>query len=307
MRHDVVDVRTLGKNVDRCRFSSLPESDPVSLFEPERLPWMALTSRHFTEPSTRQKKNSGTASLRGPVGPGFRADLTQLGAAKTPSATMKLVQPHPITPAAMPNLNHTPRIIPVLDVMGGAVVHAVGGERTNYWPVKSRLTDSTRPLDVARALLAASGATELYVADLDAIRWGVGAEGVGESLAELDCKLLIDQGGLGARPAAPNVREIYALECRLDAAKYIRHARTERAIFSIELRDGRLVDGWQDWGAAVPHRRDGGGSSGLRPRLPGVRRPRPGPGRAGRARERKPYSVRSATSFLTWSSSPAAA
>jgi phosphoribosylformimino-5-aminoimidazole carboxamide ribotide isomerase len=149
-------------------------------------------------------------------------------------------------------MTSNPRIIPVLDVMGGEVVHAVGGDRTSYWPVKSRLTDSTRPLDVARALLAASGANELYVADLDAIRWGIGDEGVGELLEELDCRLLIDQGGLGAQPPAPNVREIYALECRLGAEKYIRHARTKGAIFSIELRDGRMVNGWQDWGVQSP-------------------------------------------------------
>ena len=153
----------------------------------------------------------------------------------------------------MPSLNHTPRIIPVLDVMGGEVVHAVGGERTNYWPVKSRLTDSTRPLDVARALLAASGATELYVADLDAIRWGVGAEGVNDVLAKLDCQLLIDQGGLGSQPPAPNVREIYALECRLGAGKvHLAMPGPRGAIFSIELRDGRMVDGWQDWGVKSP-------------------------------------------------------
>jgi phosphoribosylformimino-5-aminoimidazole carboxamide ribotide isomerase len=160
---------------------------------------------------------------------------------------MKLVQTQQKTPAVMPNLNLTPRIIPVLDVMGGAVVHAVGGDRTNYWPVKSRLTDSTRPLDVARALLAASGARELYVADLDAIRWGT-EQGVVAMVSGIDCELLVDQGGIGALPPAANVREIHALECHLGMESYRRHARTPGAIFSIELRDGLLVDGWQDWG-----------------------------------------------------------
>jgi phosphoribosylformimino-5-aminoimidazole carboxamide ribotide isomerase len=146
----------------------------------------------------------------------------------------------------------SPRIIPVIDVIGGEVVHAVGGDRGRYWPLRSRLTDSTRPIDVARALLAATGARELYVADLDAIRWGVETQGVAAMLAGLECDLLIDQGGIGAHPAPANVREVYALECRMDAAKYRRHARTTGAIFSIELRDGRLVDGWQDWGLTSP-------------------------------------------------------
>lgn len=62
-----------------------------------------------------------------------------------------------------------PRIIPVLDVMGGRVVRAVGGRRSEYRPVVSRLTDSTDPVEVARALLELTGSDELYVADLDAI------------------------------------------------------------------------------------------------------------------------------------------
>jgi phosphoribosylformimino-5-aminoimidazole carboxamide ribotide isomerase len=148
----------------------------------------------------------------------------------------------------MPPHSTSPRIIPVLDVMGGVVVHAVGGERDRYRPVKSRLTDSTRPLDVARALLAASGATELYVADLDAIRWGIPDAGVDELLAGIGVKVLIDRGGLGSNPLPPNIRAIDSLECRLPPESYRRHALTPGAVFSVELRNGRLVEGWQDWG-----------------------------------------------------------
>ncbi len=146
----------------------------------------------------------------------------------------------------------TPRLIPVIDVMGGEMVHAVGGERANYRLLKSRLTGSTRPVDVARALLAASGSNELYVADLDAIRGGTGGQDLREMLLGVECRLLIDQGGIESRPLAPNVREIYALECRLGAERYRRHAQTGGAIFSIELRGGRMVDGWQDWGVESP-------------------------------------------------------
>jgi phosphoribosylformimino-5-aminoimidazole carboxamide ribotide isomerase len=62
------------------------------------------------------------------------------------------------------------RIIPVIDVMGGQVVRAVGGRRSEYRPIRSLLTDSSDPVAVARALTKASGASELYLADLDAIR-----------------------------------------------------------------------------------------------------------------------------------------
>src|SRR4051794_38219838 len=62
------------------------------------------------------------------------------------------------------------RIIPVLDVMGGQVVRAIGGRRDEYRPLVSPLCGSSEPVAVASALLATTGATELYVADLDAIR-----------------------------------------------------------------------------------------------------------------------------------------
>jgi phosphoribosylformimino-5-aminoimidazole carboxamide ribotide isomerase len=61
------------------------------------------------------------------------------------------------------------RLIPVIDVMGGRVVRAVGGRRSEYKPLVSRLTASTEPAEVARKLLDVTGARELYVADLDAI------------------------------------------------------------------------------------------------------------------------------------------
>jgi phosphoribosylformimino-5-aminoimidazole carboxamide ribotide isomerase len=63
------------------------------------------------------------------------------------------------------------KIIPVLDVLGGVVVHGVRGRRKEYQPLKSVLTASTDPVDVA-ATLKALGFDELYVADLDAITGG---------------------------------------------------------------------------------------------------------------------------------------
>ena len=61
------------------------------------------------------------------------------------------------------------RVIPVLDLLDGHVVRAVRGDRANYRPVQSSLCATSEPLAVARALLAASGADTLYVADLGAI------------------------------------------------------------------------------------------------------------------------------------------
>ena len=61
------------------------------------------------------------------------------------------------------------RIIPVLDILNGQVVHGIKGERNKYAPIQSKLTSSTNPLDVAFAFKSLFPIDELYIADLDAI------------------------------------------------------------------------------------------------------------------------------------------
>ena len=60
-------------------------------------------------------------------------------------------------------------IIPVIDLKGGHVVHARGGLRDSYEPIRSSLVDGSEPLDVVRALCELHPFKTLYVADLDAI------------------------------------------------------------------------------------------------------------------------------------------
>ena len=60
-------------------------------------------------------------------------------------------------------------VVPVIDLMGGQVVHARRGDRSNYRPLESALTRSSDPLEVVRALLAAAPFPAIYAADLDAI------------------------------------------------------------------------------------------------------------------------------------------
>jgi len=60
-------------------------------------------------------------------------------------------------------------IVPVIDLMGGQVVHAQRGDRSSYRPLRSALVASSDPLDVVGALLAAAPFPAVYAADLDAI------------------------------------------------------------------------------------------------------------------------------------------
>jgi phosphoribosylformimino-5-aminoimidazole carboxamide ribotide isomerase len=61
------------------------------------------------------------------------------------------------------------QIVPVIDLMGGVVVHARRGDRSNYRPLQSALTPSSEPLEVIAALLGAAPFCAIYAADLDAI------------------------------------------------------------------------------------------------------------------------------------------
>ncbi|OIR17703.1 1-(5-phosphoribosyl)-5-[(5-phosphoribosylamino)methylideneamino] imidazole-4-carboxamide isomerase [mine drainage metagenome] len=61
------------------------------------------------------------------------------------------------------------KIIPVIDLMHGVVVHAQLGMREHYQPIQSQLCRSSAPLDVVRTLLELYPFQCLYIADLDAI------------------------------------------------------------------------------------------------------------------------------------------
>src|SRR6266849_2167487 len=86
------------------------------------------------------------------------------------------------------------RIVPVLDLMAGQVVHGVGGRRHEYRPVVSRLTASCRPVDVAEAFRAHFGWSALYLADLDAIAGAPQDLGTCAALRKHGFRLWVDAG-----------------------------------------------------------------------------------------------------------------
>lgn len=62
------------------------------------------------------------------------------------------------------------RVVPVLDLRRGQVVHGVGGVRDRYQPIHSKLVSGAQPAGVARAMRPFATGGALYVADLDAIQ-----------------------------------------------------------------------------------------------------------------------------------------
>lgn len=146
-------------------------------------------------------------------------------------------------------------VVPVLDLRTGQVVHAVAGRRDQYAPVRSTLVHSAEPAAVARALVEQLGAGTLYVADLDAIlerkaQWDCWSE-----IARSHARLWIDAGIRSAEQAEAFQQS--AAERSLDVAQWIvglesleepaelartcRRLGAERATFSLDMKQGKLL------------------------------------------------------------------
>src|ERR1700727_831955 len=97
------------------------------------------------------------------------------------------------------------QIVPVIDLRGGAVVHARRGQRANYAPLQSPLVAGSEPVTVARALCAACRTRNLYVADLDAIAGGPVDESILLSLTAV-ADPWVDAGATAADQAAALAR-----------------------------------------------------------------------------------------------------
>ncbi|MGN6571992.1 MAG: HisA/HisF-related TIM barrel protein [Pseudolabrys sp.] len=95
------------------------------------------------------------------------------------------------------------KVIPVIDLKGGTVVHARRGDRNNYRPIVTPLAAGSAPADVVDGLLSLHPFQALYIADLDAIGGGAGND---DAIAALKSRfpqlsLWVDSG-IGSLSAA---------------------------------------------------------------------------------------------------------
>jgi phosphoribosylformimino-5-aminoimidazole carboxamide ribotide isomerase len=145
-------------------------------------------------------------------------------------------------------------VIPVIDLMGGVVVRAVGGDRRRYTPIESPLAAADRPLEMARALVQRTGGQQLYVADLDAIGGAVPAWQLYCELLAAQVELWLDIGLTNAVQAdelgrfqegGQSIhRVVAALETLPDfrtLGDMVSVLGAERLVFSLDLRHGRSM------------------------------------------------------------------
>jgi phosphoribosylformimino-5-aminoimidazole carboxamide ribotide isomerase len=146
------------------------------------------------------------------------------------------------------------RVIGVLDLMSGEVVRGMAGRRQDYRPVRSLLTASSRPLDVAHAFRDCFGLTELYLADLDALGGAAPAWQTYAALQGAGFRLWVDAGvrdAVGAQALARAGVEtiVVGLETVTGPAALAEAAGdlAERVVFSLDLRDGVPLGDVSSW------------------------------------------------------------
>jgi phosphoribosylformimino-5-aminoimidazole carboxamide ribotide isomerase len=135
------------------------------------------------------------------------------------------------------------RIVPVIDLKGGIVVHARRGQRAEYAPLRSPLVDSSDPVAVASALGAVCRTRRLYVADLDALGGAAVDEATLAALAAV-ADPWVDAGATSPDRAAALhragvARNVVGTESLGDGP--LHPPDGPPLVLSIDLRDGRLI------------------------------------------------------------------
>ena len=141
------------------------------------------------------------------------------------------------------------RVIPVLDLKGGRAVHAVGGDRAHYAPVRTYLHPGSDPIGLARAYRNVLGLRSLYLADLDAIAGAPPALPLYRELADLGLELWVDPGLRDdsiARPVldtgvAGLIVGLETLQGVRSLAALVEVAGEDRLAFGLDLRAGRPI------------------------------------------------------------------
>lgn len=157
------------------------------------------------------------------------------------------------------------KILPVIDLKDGQVVHARGGHRDQYQPISSQLASDASPVSIGQALVSRLGLTEAYVADLDAIAGKEPAWKDFEGLLNCGLKLWVD-AGTGDCASASRLMSfqfgnetIFRLIVGLESIKSIKQLAeivqlvgADRTVFSLDLKHGQPLTQSTDFSTMTP-------------------------------------------------------
>jgi len=153
------------------------------------------------------------------------------------------------------------RVIPVMDLKAGRLVHAVAGDRARYQPLESVFHPRPDPVDLARGMRDQLSMREVYLADLDAIEGEPPAASLYRDLAELGLSCWVDAGLNNGHSLAPllhcrihsYVAGLESLDGPLALAAILDQVGPDHLVFSLDLRQGRpLISRNANWGTHEP-------------------------------------------------------
>ena len=136
-------------------------------------------------------------------------------------------------------------IIPVLDIKDGIAVSGKSGNRNEYKPLKTVFNHSADPLEISKALKKA-GASEIYIADLDAIEGRDSNLDLVRNINQilpvmLDCGAYdqdsVDQALQVSEKVIVATETLQALE---DLEEIFSKANRERVIISIDVLNNKI-------------------------------------------------------------------
>lgn len=150
------------------------------------------------------------------------------------------------------------KLVPVMDVRSGRVVHAAAGGRDGYAPLASRFAVPDRPVELAAHLRERWGPRTLYVADLDALAGARPDLDLVGRLSAAGHSVRVDAGVDRARRAgllrdAGAAEVVVGLETLRGWSGLRESARVvgrDRLVFSLDLREGTPVT--PAWGSGAP-------------------------------------------------------
>jgi phosphoribosylformimino-5-aminoimidazole carboxamide ribotide isomerase len=141
------------------------------------------------------------------------------------------------------------KIIPVIDVLNAVAVHAVRGKREEYQPLKSVLTASINPVEVA-TVFKTQGFSTLYLADLDAILGKKPNLALFSSIAEhTGLNLMVDAGITDIQTAKTlqknNISKVIIGTETLQNKNFVKQAITQlgadQVTVSLDMKNGKVL------------------------------------------------------------------
>ncbi|MDA1052141.1 MAG: HisA/HisF-related TIM barrel protein [Planctomycetota bacterium] len=157
------------------------------------------------------------------------------------------------------------QIIPVIDLKDGVVVRGVAGRRELYRPVESVLGCDATPNSVADAFVSRLGFQSVYVADLDAIAGAEPNWAAYQAITSTGLRPMVDAGTNCVERTSGFVDDsadggwcggvvvgLESLRSERDLLALCAAIGPERAVFSLDLRNGKPLTEISTWNEAEP-------------------------------------------------------